>query len=433
MNGYLAQYEAKKTTAEGIAQQVKSGWVCGSDIGLSTPPGIIAALDQYIKEENLTDIYYHTLLDWLPMGAYREEYPGITGVSWFSGGFARKAVNQGIADVMPAYFRDMPSLIEAQERIDAIFLVVAPIDKNGNFSTGPSASLSEALLKKAKRIYLEENQYIPRSVTGPSVHISEVEALCENHVNLPDYPRPKLDEVSKQIASFIAEEIPDESVIQFGIGAIPDAVGQALREKKDLGIHTEMLTESMVELIEAGAVTNEKKTLHRGQTVTSFAFGSKRVYDFIHENEAVTMLPIQYINDPSIIRQIPNFMSINSGLEIDFFGQVCAESLGTMHFSGTGGQVDFVRGAVLSPGGKSFLAFPSTARGGTVSRIKSTLSPGSIVTTSKNDVNYIATEYGITNLRGKTLGQRTKALIGLAHPKFRDKLLFEAKKRNIII
>ena len=433
MNGYLAQYEAKKTTAEGIAQHVKSGWVCGSDIGLSTPPGIIAALDQYIKEENLTDIYYHTLLDWLPMGAYSEEYPGIMGVSWFSGGFARKAVNQGIADVMPAYFRDMPSLIEAHERIDAIFLTVAPMDENGNFSTGPSASLSEALLKKAKRIYLEVNQYIPRSVTGPSVHISEVEALCENHVNLPDYPRPKLDEVSKQIASFIAEEIPDESVIQFGIGAIPDAVGQALLEKKDLGIHTEMLTESMVELIEAGAVTNEKKTLHRGQTVTSFVFGSKRVYDFIHENEAVTMLPIQYINDPSIIRQIPNFMSINSGLEIDFFGQVCAESLGTMHYSGTGGQVDFVRGAVLSPGGKSFLAFPSTARGGTVSRIKSILSPGSIVTTSKNDVNYIATEYGITNLRGKTLGQRTKALIGLAHPKFRDELLFEAKKRNIII
>src|SRR5690625_1299300 len=189
----------------------------------------------------------------------------------------------------------------------------------------------------------------------------------------------------------------------------------------------------MVELIEAGAVTNKKKILNRGQTVTSFDFGSKRVYGFIYVNEVVKMLPIQYINDPSIIRQIPNFMSINSGLEIDFFGQVCAESLGTMHFSGTGGQVDFVRGAVLSPGGKSFLAFPSTARGGTVSRIKSILSPGSIVTTSKNDVNYIATEYGITNLRGKTLGQRTKALIGLAHPKFRDKLLFEAKKRNIII
>lgn len=367
------------------------------------------------------------------MGAYSEEYPGITGISWFSGGFARKAVNQGIADVMPSYFRDMPSLIEAQTDMDAIFLTVAPMDENGNFSTGPSASLSEALLKKAKRIYLEVNQHLPRSVTGPAVHISEVEALCENHVELPDYPRSELDEVSMQIASFIADEIPDESVIQFGIGVIPDAVGLALQGKRNLGIHTEMLTESMVELIEAGAVTNEKKTLHRGQTVASFAFGSKRVYDFIHENEAVTMLPIQYINDPSIIRQIPSFMSINSAIEIDFFGQVCAESMGTMHFSGTGGQVDFVRGAVLSPGGKSLLAFPSTAKDGTVSRIKSTLSPGSIVTTSKNDVNYIVTEYGVANLRGKTLGQRTKALIELAHPKFRDELTFEAKKRNIII
>ncbi|MCF3943544.1 acetyl-CoA hydrolase/transferase family protein [Oceanobacillus alkalisoli] len=433
MNDYVTPYEAKKTTPEKIAQHVESGWVCGSDIGLSAPPGIIAALDEHVGEKDLADVYYHTLLDWLPMGAYSEEYPGITGVSWFSGGFARKAVNQGIADVMPSYFRDMPSLIGEQNQIDAIFLAVAPMDEFGNFSTGPSAALSEALLKKAKRIYLEVNNHIPRSVTGPVVHLSDVEALCENHVKLPDYPRPELDKVSKQIASYIAEEIPDESVIQFGIGAIPDAVGLALREKRDLGIHTEMLTESMVELIDAGAVTNEKKTLHRGQTVASFAFGSKRVYDFIHENEALTMLPIQYINDPSIIRQIPSFMSINSAIEIDFFGQVCAESMGTMHFSGTGGQVDFVRGAVLSPGGKSFLAFPSTAKDGTVSRIKAILSPGAIVTTSKNDVNYIVTEYGIANLRGKTLGQRTKALIDLAHPKFREELIFEAKKRNIIL
>ena len=433
MSDYLTQYEAKKTTPEKIARHVESGWVCGSDIGLSAPPGIIAALDEHVMEKRLTDVNYHTLLDWLPMGAYSEEYPGITGVSWFSGGFARKAVNQGIADVMPSYFRDMPALIEAQPRVNAIFLAVAPMDEFGYFSTGPSASLSEALLKKTERIYLEVNNHMPCSVTGPAVHISDVEALCENHVALPDYPRPELDKMSKQIASYIAEEISDESVIQFGIGAIPDAVGLALQEKRNLGIHTEMLTESMVDLIAAGAVTNEKKTLHRGQTVASFAFGSKRVYDFIHENEALTMLPIQYINDPSIIRQIPSFMSINSAIEIDFFGQVCAESVGTMHFSGTGGQVDFVRGAVLSPGGKSFLAFPSTAKGGTVSRIKPILSPGAIVTTSKNDVNYIVTEYGIANLRGKTLGQRTKALIELAHPKFREELIFEAKKRNIII
>ncbi len=432
MSKYLTQYEARRTTPENIVQHVESGWICGSDIGLSLPPAIITAFDKHVKEKKLTDIKYHTLLEWMPIGAYNEEYPEITGVSWFSGGFAREAVNRGAAEVMPAYFRDMPSLIGSYDRLDAIFLCVSPMDENGNFSTGVSASLSEALIKKAKRIYLEVNKNMPRSVTGPVVHISQVDALCENHVELPDYPRPELEDISKKIAAYIAEEIPDESTIQFGIGAIPDAVGAALQEKRNLGIHTEMFTESMIDLIEAGAVTNAMKPLHQGKTVASFAFGSKRVYDYIHENESVKMLPIDQVNDPSIIRQLPNFMSINSAVEVDFFGQVCAESLGAMHFSGTGGQVDFVRGAVLSPGGKSFLAFPSTAKGGTVSRIKSILSPGAIVTTSKNDVNYIVTEYGIANLRGKTVRERTEALINIAHPKFREELTFEAKKRNIL-
>lgn len=252
-------------------------------------------------------------------------------------------------------------------------------------------------------------------------------------MELPNYPRPELDEVSIQIAAYIAEKIPDEAALQFGIGAIPDAVGAALKEKRNLGIHTEMFTESMIDLIEVGAVTNQMKPLYQGKTVASFAFGSKRVYDYIHENGDVKMLPVNQVNDPRIIAQIPKMMSINSAVEIDFYGQVCAESLGTTHFSGTGGQVDFVRGALWSKGGKSFLAFPSTAKGGTVSRIKPFLTPGAIVTTSKNEVNYIVTEYGITNLRGKTVSERTKELIRLAHPKFREELTFEAKKRNIII
>ena len=432
-NEYLLQYEAKKTTPEKIVEHVQSGWNCGSDIGLSLPPAILAAFDKYVKENKLTNITYNTVLEWFSIGAYEEETPGVTGVSWFSNVFARKAVNQGVADVMPSHFHEMPHFIETSEQIDAVFLCVSPMDENGYFSTGPSASLSESLLKKAKRVYLEVNEHMPRSVSGPTVHISQVDALCENHVELPDYPRPEPDEISKRIAAYIAEEVPDGANIQFGIGAIPDAVGALLVEKRNLGIHTEMFTESMVDLIEAGAVTNELKPLHQGKTVASFAFGSKRVYDYIHENEDVKMLPVQKVNDPRVISQLPNVRSINSAIEIDFYGQVCAESMGAMHFSGTGGQVDFVRGALWSPGGKSFIAFPSTAKGGTVSRIKPTLSPGAVVTTSKNDVNYVVTEYGIADLRGKTVSERTKALIQLAHPKFREELTFEAKKRNIII
>ncbi|MHA6250571.1 acetyl-CoA hydrolase/transferase family protein [Oceanobacillus sp. CAU 1775] len=426
-------YENKKTTPEHIAENVQSGWVCGSDIGLSLPPAIVQAVEKHVEEKQLDNIIYHTMLDWFPMNFYQEAQERIKGVTWFSGAQSRKAVNRGIADVMPAYFHDIPKLIEKQERLDAVFLCVTPMDENGYFNTGVAGSLSEALIKRADRIYLEVNEHVPRSLSGPVIHISQVEAFCENHTALPDYPRTELDDVSKKIASYIADEIPDGATIQFGIGAIPDAVGKALRDKKDLGIHTEMLTESMVELVENGAVTNENKELYPGKTVASFAFGSQRVYDYVHNNPAVQMLPIQYVNDPNIIRTIPKFMSINSAIEVDFYGQVCAESVGTNHFSGTGGQVDFVRGAILSEGGKSFLAFPSTAKGGTVSRIKSVLTPGSIVTTSKNDVDHVVTEYGLVKLLGKTVGERTKALISIAHPKFRDELLKEAKERNIII
>ncbi|MBN6205144.1 4-hydroxybutyrate CoA-transferase [Ralstonia pickettii] len=434
MEQFGALYESKKMSAEQIAGNVQSNWVCASDIGLSLPPAILGALDKHVTENNLYGIDYHTMLEWFPASIYNPEYKKhYRGVSWFSNGFARKAVNQGFADVMPAYFHDIPAMIEGHAEIDAIFICVAPMDERGYFSTGVSASLSEALIKKAKRIYLEVNENMPRSLTEPAVHISKVDGLCENHIELPDLPRPEIDDISKQIAAYIADEIPNGAVIQFGIGAIPDAVGLALQEKRNLSIHTEMFTESMIDLIESGAVTNKRKPLHMGKTVASFAFGSKRVYDYIHNNPDVKMLPVQCVNDPNIIRSIPNFMSINSAIEVDFFGQVCAESIGTMHFSGTGGQVDFVRGAVLSNGGKSFLAFPSTAKGGTVSRIKSTLTPGAIVTTSKNDVDYIATEYGIAKLRGKTLGERTKALIRIAHPKFRQELTREAKERNILL
>ena len=265
------------------------------------------------------------------------------------------------------------------------------------------------------------------------VHISQVTALCESDVALPVMPPAKIDEVSKKIGDFIAEEVPDGATLQLGIGAVPDAVGLALKDKHDLGIHTELFTDSMVELIECGAVTNMRKPLYQSKTVATLAFGSERMYDFIDDNPAFVLLPVNVVNDPAVIAQHPDFISVNAALEVDFFGQVCAESIGTRHVSGSGGQVDYVRGATQSKGGKSFIAFPSTAKNGTISRIKPTLTPGSIVTTSKNDVDYIVTEYGMAKLRGKTLSERTKSLIAIAHPDFRDELTREAKKQNILI
>ena len=239
--------------------------------------------------------------------------------------------------------------------------------------------------------------------------------------------------MSLTICGLIAEEICDGACIQLGIGAIHDATGMALKQKHDLGIHTEMFTDSMVELIECGAVNNSRKQINRGKSVTTFAFGSKRIYDFIDDNPGIEILPVDYVNDPNVICRNDNMISINAAVEVDLWGQVCAESVGTKHLSGTGGQVDYVRGACQSKGGKSFIAFASTAKGGTVSKIQPILTPGGVCTTSKNDVDCIVTEYGIARLRGRPLSERAKQLISIAHPDFRDQLSFEAKKRGMMI
>ena len=213
----------------------------------------------------------------------------------------------------------------------------------------------------------------------------------------------------------------------------PGSTGMALKTKHDLGIHTEMFTDSMVELIECGAVNNSRKQIHPGKTVTTFAFGSQRIYDYINDNPAIMILPVDYVNDPNVICRNDNMISINAAIEVDLWGQVCAESVGTKHMSGSGGQVDYVRGACQSRGGKSFIAFASTAKGGTISKICPTLAAGAVVTTSKNDVDYVVTEYGLAHLRGKSLGERAKQLIAIAHPDFRDQLTFEAKKRGMLV
>lgn len=431
---YTVVYQNKKRTALEIAQQIQNGWVCAADIAVSMPKGILDAMGQQALEGKLNHIKLHTLLDLMPYKAFSEDaHCGITPISWFSGGGLAKAVNSGRADVMSCYYRDMPELFRQYIDIDAFIVTVSPMDRHGYFSTGTAGSNCEAMLQKSKHVYLEVNENMPRVLNSPMIHISQVDALCENTIALPEFAAAQLDDISKIIGDMIADEVPDGATLQLGIGAIPEAVGLALKSKKNLGIHTELFTDSMVELIECGAVTNQKKPIYKGKTVATVGFGSKRLYEYMNDNPEFMMLPVDIVNDPMVIAQHPNFISVNSALEVDFYGQVCAESVGTKHISGSGGQVDYVRGAVMSKGGKSFIAFPSTAKGGTLSRIKATLTTGAVVTTSKNDVDYIVTEYGMAKLRGKTLSERTKALIAIAHPKFRDELIFEAKKQNIIV
>ena len=428
------EYAEKKKTPEQIAAMVESGWNICSDISGAIPPVLAAAVGKRAEAGEIHDVTCHTLLDITPLGTLAPAaYPNLTPVTWFSGGGLKKAVNEGRCDIMPCYYRDAPGLFERYIDIDALFAQVSPMDKHGYFSTSLSGSCSAAMIRKAKRIYLEVNENLPRVVSAPQIHISQVAALCETATPLPIMPPVKIDDISKTIGGYIAAEVPDGATLQLGIGAVPEAVGLALKDKHNLGIHTELFTDSMVELIECGAVTNTEKPLNQGKTVATLTFGSQRIYDFIDDNPTFLMLPVDYVNDPAVIAQHPNFISVNAAIEVDFFGQACSESTGTRHISGTGGQADYVRGAICSPGGKSFIAFPSTAKGGTISKIVPTLTPGAIVTTSKNDIDYVVTEYGIAKLRGCTVSQRTKALIGIAHPKFREELTFAAKKRNIII
>ena len=395
----------------------------------------MTAIAEHIRNSDITGVKVQALLDAYPFEFYTDPTLAgkMTGYSWFSSSAARKAVNAGYADIIPAYYRDFPTRIRTEYDYDAVCVEVAPMDRHGYFSLALNGSYIDAMLDKTKRIFLEVNDRQPRGLCGSLIHISQVDAIVEYNHDLPVLPPVQLDEVSKTIGGLIAERIPDGACLQLGIGAIPDATGMALKSKHDLGIHTEMFTDSMVELIECGAVNNSKKQIHRGKTVTTFAFGSQRIYDYIDDNPAVEILPVEYVNDPDVICQNDNMISINAAVEVDLFGQVCAESVGTKHMSGSGGQIDYVRGACQSRGGKSFIAFTSTAKGGTISKIKPILAPGAVVTTSKNDVDYIVTEYGVAHLRGRSLGERARQLIAIAHPDFRDELTFEAKKRGIMI
>lgn len=428
-------YAAKLTSAEKLAERVESGWNFGMDAGPTQTEAILAAVCARARAGKLENITVQTMLDVYPFEFYADNtlLGKVNGVSWFSSGGARKAINAGYADYIPNYYRDIPKIIRENYEYDAFCISVSPMDSHGYFSLATTCSYSEAMISKAKRIFVEVNAMQPRAVCNTQLHVSMVDAIVENSHPMPVLPSAKLDETSITIGNIIAEQIPDGACIQLGIGSIPDATGMALKTKHDLGIHTEMFTDSMVELIECGAVNNSRKQIHPGKTVTTFAFGSQRIYDYINDNPAIMILPVDYVNDPNVICRNDNMISINAAIEVDLWGQVCAESVGTKHMSGSGGQVDYVRGACQSRGGKSFIAFASTAKGSTISKICPTLAAGAVVTTSKNDVDYVVTEYGLAHLRGKSLGERAKQLIAIAHPDFRDQLTFEAKKRGMLV
>lgn len=352
--------------------------------------------------------------------------------SLFVGGTTRQAVNEGRADFTPVFFSEIPSLFrDGYLPVDVALVQVSPPDQNGFCSLGISVDYTLQALRSARLVIGQVNRFMPRTLGDSFVHVSELDILVPWDEPLIELPKPQISEVEESIGRNVAHLVPDGATLQLGIGAIPDAVLRFLTDKNDLGIHSEMFSDGVVDLYEAGVINNKVKTLHPGKMVVTFLMGTRSLYDFVHDNPIVEMHSVDYTNNPYIIGQNDQLISINSALQVDLYGQVCADTIGYRQYSAVGGQVDYVRGARLSRGGKSIIALPSTASGGKLSRIAVHQEEGAAVTTSRNDVDYVVTEYGIAGLRGKTIRQRANALIEIAHPQFREELRAEAKKHGI--
>lgn len=353
--------------------------------------------------------------------------------AFFVGANAREAVADGRADYTPIFLSDLPRLISRGfVPIDVALIQVTPPDEHGFCSLGVSVEITKTATKIAKLIIAQVNRQMPRVLGDSFIHVSEIDAVVEHDEPILELPPSETDIVSDRIARYVSELVEDGSTLQIGIGTVPNAVLSALTDKKDLGIHTELLTEGVVDLVEEGVVTCEKKTINRGKIIASFAMGTRRLYDFIDNNPMVEFYESDYVNDPFVISQHEKMVAINQALEIDLTGQVCADSIGYRFYSGLGGQADFVRGALRSKGGKAITVFPSTAKEGEYSRIKSVLSEGAGVVLTRGDVDFVVTEYGIASLRGKTVKERALALINIAHPRFRNQLLEWAKERRLV-
>lgn len=349
--------------------------------------------------------------------------------AFFLGGSTRAAAAEGRVDFTPVYFSEIPGLLREDLRPNVTLLQCSPPDAHGYVSLGVSVDYTKPAAEASDLVIAQVNQNMPRTLGDSFLHVTQIGCLVEADTPVIELAPPKIGDVERAIGENVASLVRDGDTLQLGIGAIPDAVLLFLKEKNDLGIHTEMFSDGVVELVEAGVITNKTKTLHRGQSVATFLMGTRRLYDYVNNNPAVAMYPVDYVNDPYVIGQNDNLVSINSCVQVDIMGQVVSTSAGLRQISGVGGQVDFVRGANLSKGGRAIMAMPSTTGKGKISKIVPFLDQGSAVTTTRNEVNYVITEYGIAKLKGKSLRQRAEALIRIAHPDFRDELTAEFRRR----
>ncbi len=425
-------YQKKLVSAGKAVRHIQSGWRVFVGSGCAEPQHLVRALCD--MSSHLNDI---ELVHLLTLGI--ADYVNVKYVNrfrhnaFFIGSNVRQAVEMGHADYTPIFLSEIPALIKRGHRCCQVALLqLSPPDKHGYCSMGINVDIQLAAKESANLVIAEINPNMPRTFGATHIHLSEIDYLVEVCDPVLELPPTELDEVSMRIGLHVSRLIENGSCLQMGIGSIPDAVLSFLSDKHELGIHSEMFSDGILPLVENGNITNRYKKVHPGKIVTSFVMGSRKLYDFVDDNPNVAFYPADFTNDPRIICQNDRFVAVNSALQVDLTGQVCADSLGYRFYSGIGGQVDFIRGAAMSSSGKPILALPSTAKDGTISRIVPKLEEGAGVVTSRGDVHYVVTEWGIAYLHGKTIRERALELISIAHPDFRKELLDFTKDKHYV-
>ena len=427
-----ALYLQKRTSAADAVRHVHNGDTIIVSTGVGEPPTLLTELST--QRHSFHDVKVAQILA-LRKYAYfdPETVANVRHVALFYGPASRAGGQAGWVDFTPNYFSEIPAQIErGQIPAEVVFSMASPMDAHGYFSLSLGADYTMAAVAKARAVLLEVNPNVPFAYGNCLVHVSQVTALVESSDPVLEVGLPTIGPVQAAIGKQVAELVEDGSTLQIGYGGIPDAVVMQLTDKHDLGIHSEMIGDGILTLVESGTVTNRRKNYLPGKMIATFALGSAKLYRFMDRNPMLEMHPVNFTNDPMLAGQNDKLVAINATLQIDLLGQCGSESLGHSPFSGTGGQSDFVRAANRSRGGKAFIVLPSTAKDDTISRIAPVLSPGTHVSTSKNDINYVVTEYGVAQLRGKSAGQRARELIGIAHPNFRAELTAQAKHMKLL-
>ena len=427
-----ALYLQKRTSAADAVRHVHNGDTIIVSTGVGEPPTLLTELStqrhsfQNVKVAQILALRKYAYFD-------PETVANVRHVALFYGPASRAGGQAGWVDFTPNYFSEIPAQIErGQIPAEVVFSMASPMDAHGYFSLSLGADYTMAAVAKARTVLLEVNPNVPFAYGNCLVHVSQVTALVESSDPVLEVGLPTIGPVQAAIGKQVAELVEDGSTLQIGYGGIPDAVVVQLTDKHDLGIHSEMIGDGILTLVESGTVTNRRKNYLPGKMIATFALGSAKLYRFMDRNPMLEMHPVNFTNDPMLAGQNDKLVAINATLQIDLLGQCGSESLGHSPFSGTGGQSDFVRAANRSRGGKAFIVLPSTAKDDTISRIAPVLSPGTHVSTSKNDINYVVTEYGVAQLRGKSAGQRARELIGIAHPNFRAELTAQAKHMKLL-